>query len=91
MKTDKKLYEIALKIIQEMYAVSEPPLDFLEYKRRVDAGEVECEEGWYLKYRISEDDYNRVIAEGKKKYRLTKREEGRMTMVFLNWSPRFKD
>jgi len=91
MKTDKKLYEIALKIIHEMYAVSEPPLDFLEYKRQVDSREVECEEGWFMKYRISRDDYDRVIDEGKKKYKLTKRERHRMTMVLLNWSPRFKD
>lgn len=91
MRSDTKLYEIALNMIHEMYVVAEPSLDFLEYKRKVDALEIDCKEGWFMNHEISQEDYDKVISKGKKKYKLTKREYNKMTMMFLNWSPKFKD
>lgn len=91
MRSDTKLYEIALNMIHEMYAVAEPPLDFLEYKREVDAQNIKCKERWFEKHRITKEDYDKIISEGKNKYKLTKLEYAKMTMTLLDWSPTFKD
>ena len=89
MKSKKKLGELVLELLHELYQDSEPPLDFLEFHKKVEETG-ECEKDWFMQHEISEADYVRIRDAFYKKHKLTKRERKAFAWELLNYSPKFK-
>lgn len=89
MKSDDKLWEIALELYQRLYAEAEPPMDFMkEFK----AGKLKrgvAKEDWYMDYYLPSERQYEIEDEIAKKYRLNRLEREKIGVsVFLGAAPR---
>jgi len=91
MRSRDKLGELFFDMLQEMYQASEPPLDFKEFRRKLEAGEIKCPKDWYRQHRLAESEYVVIRDNFYKKHKLTKRERGKFAWELLNYAPRFAE
>lgn len=86
MRSNTKLAELALDLLQQLYAESEPPLDFKKFKDEVERTG-DCPKDWFLKHKISEERYMQIVSKFRSRRKVTDHEWRSMSMVMLDWAP----
>ena len=85
IKSDKQLLEICLDIYQQAYEEATPSADF---KKLLLTKEV-TNEGWFMKYYLSNKRLSEILKIHYAKHRLSEREKDRIaTAIYLGASPR---
>lgn len=83
--------EIVLKILKELYAVSNPPADFNELVNSAEKDKKGQKIIPFNDYEISQEDYNEILERNLKGKRLTKlKQQAIRNSIALGVSPRFK-
>jgi hypothetical protein len=91
MRSNDKLLEIGWEILDKMYEVAVPPLDFRKFRNGVEDGNKKCPRDWFMKHTITEELYNEIIDGSKKKYQITDIEFRKLAWLLLDYSPKFLD
>jgi hypothetical protein len=87
MKSDEKLWNIFLELLDELYKNATPPLKFKKFYEDVESEKIKCPKEWFMKHKISEEDTEKIEIKIRKKYKLTQREWDKMAMSRLNYYP----
>ena len=53
MRSKEKLVEVGWRILEDMYSVAEPPLDFKKFREKVFSKKIKCPKDWQLKHTIT--------------------------------------
>lgn len=86
MRSNEKLVGLAYDLLQKLYEAADPPLDFNKFRAKVDRTG-KCPKDWFLKHRLAEADYERIVAAFRKKQKVTDQEWRRMSMIMLDFAP----
>lgn len=86
MTSQKKLQAVFWKIMRQMYAEADPPLDLAKYVAELKAKGKKSPENWYMAYYLSEKRQREILDKACAK--LTEREKRHMkAAVYLGFSP----
>ena len=88
---DKHLIEVGYEIIHEMYMCAKPKLNFKKFSKDVNDKKIVCPKDWFLKHKITHENYELCIARATKKHKLTRRDMRRLAFMLLDYSPTVAD
>jgi hypothetical protein len=91
VRSDDELLKLSWKLLQQMYAASEPPLDLAKFRKDVNSKKIKCPKRWYLKHTITSAMYNEIAARFKKKHHITTYEYHKISWILLDYAPRCID
>lgn len=84
---NSKISKIATEILVELYASSEPPLDFLSFVENANASS--CPDKWFDRHRISKAMHSKILSKHLKKHsRISRYDRNKIIWHVLNYSPK---
>lgn len=91
MRSKEKLTEVGWRILEDMYSVAEPPLDFKKFREDVFAKKIKCPKDWQRKHTITKKQYDEIVARYMKKDTVIDSEWRSLAWMMLDYSPMFRE
>lgn len=87
MRSDDKLYDLFMDLLQDVYGASDPSLDFKKFYKSIQNGKKKCPPKWFQEHEISDDKLERIEKKFKKQNKITELEWRRLAWLRLDYYP----
>jgi hypothetical protein len=85
MKSDEKLWEVCLDILQELYAAATPPLDF---RKEMEAGNLKRPD-WFMEHVLDEKSQSVIVDKHLAANKCNAHDRRKVDMAMLDYAPKF--